>query len=161
MWNRSTTEAKSHLSKISMSIAVSRRHREHRNTIAVTSWQNRRVIRLRCSYGSAMLCAVLLRSRYDLAMINSLLVRLCYWGMVNLGASATLPLRSWRTGQLQARFKCSPTVGVTLLDSWSFSVEDLVKHDLFHSHVIELEKWRAISSIKASCSNFLAVVPKL
>ena len=51
-----------------MSVAVLWRHREHRSTIAVTSWRNRRVIHPRCSYASITLCAILLRSvrsRYD------------------------------------------------------------------------------------------------
>ena len=54
------------------------------------------------------------RSRYDLATTNVLPRRLCYLGIVNIGASATLPLRSWRPGQLQAWFKCPPKVGVAL-----------------------------------------------
>ena len=52
-WTRRATEAKSHRSKIIMSVAVSRRHHEHRSTIADTSWRNRRVIHPRCSYASA------------------------------------------------------------------------------------------------------------
>ena len=37
-----------------------------------------------------------LRSRYDLALINALPRRLCYLGIFNIGASATL-LASWPT----------------------------------------------------------------
>ena len=74
---------------------------------------------------------------YALATINALPRRLCYLGKVNLGASATLSLRSWRSGQLQAWLKCSPKVGVALLDSRANSAEDLVRHERFHSHVIE------------------------
>ena len=53
-------------------------------------------------------------------------------GIVNLGASATLLLRSWRSGQLQAWFKCSAKVGVALLNSRPNSVEALVKHERFY-----------------------------
>ena len=56
--------------------------------------------------------------------------RLCFLGIVDISASATLPLRSWRSGQLQALFKCLPKVGVALLDSRTNS-------ERFHSHVIE------------------------
>ena len=79
------------------------------------------------------LCAALLRSvrsHYDLATTNASPRRLCYLGIVNLGAYATLPLRSWHSGQLQAWFKCSPKVGVVLLDSRTNSEQ-------FRSHVIE------------------------
>ena len=72
---------------------------------------------------AATLCTTLLRSvhsHYDLATTNALLWRPCYLGIVNLGAS----------GQLQALFKCSLKVGVTLLDSRTNSEQ-------FHSHVIE------------------------
>ena len=67
---------------------------------------------------------------YALTTTNALPRRLYYLGIVNLGASATLPLRSWRSGQLQALFKCSPKVGVALLDSRTNS-------ERFHSDVIE------------------------
>ena len=63
---------------------------------------------------AATLYAILIRSvrsRYDLATIYVLLFR-----HSNLGASATFRLRSWRSGQLQAWFKCSPKVGVALFD---------------------------------------------
>ena len=56
-------------------------------------------------------------SLYALATTNALPRRLCYLGIVNIGAFATLPLHSWRPGQLQAWFKCPPEVGVALLDS--------------------------------------------
>ena len=69
-------------------------------------------------------------SRYDLSTTNALQQRLCYLGIVNIGAPATLPLRSWRSGQLQALFKCSPKVGVALFDSRT-------NLECFHSHVIE------------------------
>ena len=84
-------------------------------------------------HDAATLCATLLcsvRSHYDLATTNALPWRLCYLGIVNLGASATLPLCTWRSGQLQALFKCSPKVDVSLLDYMTNS-------GLFHSHVIE------------------------
>ena len=42
-----------------------------------------------------------------------------------------------RNRQLQAWYKCFPEVGVTLLDPRANSVEDFVKHERFHSHVIE------------------------
>ena len=64
---------------------------------------------------AATLCAILLcsvRSHYDLATTNALPRRLYYLGIVNLGASGTLQLHSWRSGQLQAWFECSPKVGV-------------------------------------------------
>ena len=55
------------------------------------------------------------RSRYDQrASAATVLFR---YSIVNIGASATLPPRSWRPGQLQAWFKCLPKVGVALLDS--------------------------------------------
>ena len=49
---------------------------------------------------AATLCAILLRSvrsvrsHYDLATTNALPRRLCYLGIVNLGASGTLQLHS-------------------------------------------------------------------
>ena len=46
---------------------------------------------------ASMLCSV--RSCYNLATTNALPWRLCYLDIVNTGASATLPLRSWRSGQ--------------------------------------------------------------
>ena len=98
-------------------------------------------------YASAALCAILLRSVrscYDLATTNALPQRLCYLDIVNMGASATLPLRSWRSGQLIAWFKCSPKVGVAILDSRTTS-------ECFHAHVIE--ELRAIFQ--------LVIVPKL
>ena len=116
-----------------MGVSVSRRHREYRSSIAVTSRRNRRVIYPRCSYASAVLCAILLRSVrscYDLATTNALPRRLCYLDIVNMGASATLPLRSWRSGQPIAWFKCSPKVDVAILDSRTTS-------ERFHAHVIE------------------------
>ena len=86
-----------------MSVAVSRRHRENRSTIAVTLWRNRELF----VRDAALLYAILLRSGYDLATINALLMRLCFLAIVNLGASASLPLRSMRSGQLQAWLKCT------------------------------------------------------
>ena len=71
---------------IFMSIAEFRRYREHRNTIAVTWWRNHRVS-LRCSYASAMICAILLRSVrsiYDLTTINAVPWRLCLLGKSTL-----------------------------------------------------------------------------
>ena len=67
---------------------------------------------------------------YTLTTTNALPRRLCFLGIVNLGASATLSLRFWRSGQLQALFKCPPKVCVALLDSRTNSEQ-------FHSHVIE------------------------
>ena len=43
-----------------------------------------------------------------------LALRLFYLDMVNLGASATLPLRYWCSAQPHAWFKCSPKVGVAI-----------------------------------------------
>ena len=135
-----------------MCVAVSRRHREHRSSIAVTSWRNRRVIHPRCSYASTTLLLHYARSCYalcalattSLATTSPLPRRLCYFDIVNIGASATLPLRSCRSGQLNAWFKCSPKVGVAILDSRTTS-------ERFHAHVIE--KLRAIFE--------LVIVPKL
>ena len=72
------------------------------------------------------------RSCYNLATTNALPRRLCYMYLdtVNICASATLPLRSRRSGQLSAWFKCSPKVGVAILDSRTTS-------ERFHAHVIE------------------------
>ena len=119
-----------------MSVAVSQRHREHRSTIAVASWCNHRVIRSCCGFTSATLCTILLRSarsRYDLATTNALPWRLCFSSLADLGASGTLLLRSCRSAVLHVRFKCFP---------WCYSfrfcansVEYLVKHAWFHSHV--------------------------
>ena len=84
-------------------------------------------------YASAALRAILLcsvRSCYDLATTNALPRQLCYLDIVNMGASATLPLRSWRSGQLIAWLKCSHKVGVAILDSRTTS-------ERFHAHVIE------------------------
>ena len=81
---------------------------------------------------TATLSATLLRSvrsHYALATTNVLPRRLCYLGIAYLDASATLPLRSWRSGQFMALFKCSPKVGVALLDSRTNSEQ-------FRSHVI-------------------------
>ena len=69
-------------------------------------------------------------SCYALATTNALPQRPYYLGIVNLGDSATLLLRPWRSGQLQAWFKCSPKVGVALLDSRTNSERS-------HSRVIE------------------------
>ena len=88
-------------------------------------------MQLRFYYASAALCAILLRSvRYELATTSALPRQLCYLDIVNIGASATLPLRSWRSGQLNAWFKCSPYVDVAILDSRTTS-------ERFHAHVIE------------------------
>ena len=127
-----------------MTVAVSRRHREQRSTIAVTSCRNHRVIHPRYSYASVTLYLILsrsVRSRYDLAMTIALPRRLCNLGIANLGASAMLPQRSKLSGQLQVWFKCSPKVGVRLLDSRTNS-------ERFHSH--EIEEWRAIFHLHCS-----------
>ena len=130
-----------------MVVAVLRRHREHRSSIAVTLWRNRRVIHPRCSYASTALCAILLRSVrscYELATTSALPRRLCYLDIVNIGAFATLPLRSSRSGQLNAWFKCSPKVIVAILDS-------RITSERIHAHVIE--ELRTIFQ--------LVIVPKL
>ena len=96
---------------------------------------------------SAALCAILLRSVRScnkLATTNALPRRLCYLDIFNIGTSATLPLRSWRTGQLNAWFKCSPKVGVAILDSRTTS-------ERFHAHVNK--ELRAIFQ--------LVIVPKM
>ena len=82
------------------------------------------------SYALYALTTTLLGPCYDLATTNALPRRQCYLGIVNFGASVTLPIRSWRSGQLQTLFKCFPKVGVALLDSRTNS-------ERFHSHVIE------------------------
>ena len=74
----------------------------------------------------------------------TLLRRLCYLDIVSIGASATLPLRSWRSGQRNAWFKCAPKVDVAFLDSRTTS-------ERFHAHVID--ELRAIFQ--------LVIVPKL
>ena len=74
-----------------------------------------------------------------------------------------LPLRSWRSDQLQGWFKCSPEVGVTLLDSMTNSVEDLVKHKRFTSHVIYLPSivlWLVGHSVQIVAVWFLNMPPK-
>ena len=116
-----------------MGVAVSRRYHEQCSSVAVTSWRNRRVIHPRFYYASAALCAILLRfvrSCYELATTSALPRRLCYLDIVNIGASATLPLRSSRSGQLNAWFKCPPKVNVAILDSRTTS-------ERFHARVIE------------------------
>ena len=84
------------------------------------------------------------RSYYKLATTSALPRRLCYLDIVNIGASAMLPLRSWHSGQLNAWFKCSPRVDVAILDTRTTS-------ECFHAHVIE--EVRAIFQ--------LVIVPKL
>ena len=101
-------------------------------------------MQLRFYSASAALCAILLRSCYELATTNALSRRLCYLDIVNIGASATLPLPSWRSGQLNAWFKCSHKVGGDILDSRTTS-------ERVHAHVIE--ELRAIFQ--------LVMVPKL
>ena len=118
-----------------MGVAVSRRHREHRSSIAVTSWRNRRVIHPRCNYASTRLLPRYALSCYALcafATTSALPRQLCYMylDIVNIGASNTLPLCSSRSGQLNAWFKCSPKVDVAILDSRTTS-------ERFHAHVIE------------------------
>ena len=54
---------------------MSREHRGHRSTIAITSWRNRRVSRPRCSYASATLFAILLRSVRSLCALCTLSLR--------------------------------------------------------------------------------------
>ena len=70
------------------------------------------------------------RQTVSLEKQMSVKVRHGYLDVVNIGASATLPLRSWRSGQLNAWFKCSLKVGVAILDSRTTS-------DRFHANVIE------------------------
>ena len=135
-WTRSAAGASSHRSTNVMSVAVSQRHREHRSTIAVASWCNRRVILSCCGYTSATLCTILLRSarsRYDLATTNALQWRLCYLSIADHGASGTLLLRSCRSAVLHLWFKCFPWY--YSFRFWANSVEDLVKHAWSHSHV--------------------------
>ena len=83
--------------------------------------------------------ALLLRSArscyalYVLATSSPRPTRFCgdyYSGIVNLGAYATLPLRSCSSGSLQALFKYSPKVDVAFLDSRTNS-------ERFHPHKIE------------------------
>ena len=74
-----------------------------------------RVIRPRCSYA--------LRYPVTALATTSLRSTLSYLVIANLCASVTLPLHSWRSGQLQAWFKRTPEVGVTPLDSRANSVE--------------------------------------
>ena len=71
----------------------------HRGEISSYSY----AMQLRFYYASAALCAILLcsvRSCYDLTTTNALPRRLCYLDIVNMGASATLPQRSWRSGMV-------------------------------------------------------------
>ena len=96
---------------------------------------------------SAALCTILLRSVrscYELSTTSALPRRLCYLYIVTIGASATLPLRSWRSGQLNVWFKCSPKVDVAILEARTTS-------EPFYAHVIE--ELRAIFQ--------LVIVPKL
>ena len=104
-------------------------------SLSHASWRNRRVtcIHPRCSYASTTLLLGYARSCYALcalATTNALPRRLCYLDVVNIGASATLPLHSWRSVQLNAWFKCSLKVGVAILDSRTTS-------ERFHANVIE------------------------
>ena len=118
----------------------------HRGEIAESFIRDTATLLLRFYYASAALCAILLRSVrscYELATTSALPRRLCYLDKVNIGASATLPLRSWRSGQLNAWFKCSPKVDVAILDSRTTSVR-------FHAH--DIEELRAIFQ--------LVIVPK-
>ena len=78
----------------------------HRGEIAELFIRDAATLLLRYARSCYALCA--------LATTNALPRRLCYLDIVNIGASATLPLRSWRSGQLSAWFKCSPKVGVTI-----------------------------------------------
>ena len=96
----------------------------------------RHIVAISPSYSSAMQLRSV-RSRYDQRASD---VTVLFRHRRPWRFKSTLPLRSWRSGQLQAWFKCSPKVGVALLDSRTNSVEDLVKHERFHSHVIKLEK---------------------
>ena len=82
------------------------------------------------SYSSAMQLRFCCAMRDLVTLLLRLPRRLCYIDIVNIGASATPPLRSWRSGQLNAWFKCSPKVGVAILDSRTTS-------ERFHAHVIE------------------------
>ena len=119
-----------------MSVAVSQRHRVHRSTLAVTSWRNRSyssVMQLRFCYALCdlvTLCALSLQPRYDQHASEATVIfrHSQPWRFGN--AFATLPLRSWCSGKLQALFKSSPKVSVALLDSRTDSEQS-------HSHVIK------------------------
>ena len=76
----------------------------HRGEIAELFIRDAAALRLR----SARPCY----APYALATTNAHPRRLCYLGIDDLGASGTLPLHSWRSGELQALFKCSPKVYV-------------------------------------------------
>ena len=70
---------------------------------------------------------------YVLATSSLRPTRFCgdyYSSIVNLGAYATIPLRSFSSGPFQAWFKYSPKVDVAVLDSRSMS-------ERIHSHEIE------------------------
>ena len=109
--------------------AVSWRHREHRSSIASNRGEIAKLfIRDAATLLLCFCCAILLRfvqSCYDLATTKALPQWLCHLDIVNIGASATLRLCSWISGQLNAWFMCSPKVGVAILDSmdhlWAFS----------------------------------------
>ena len=99
-----------------MSVSVSQRHCD----LGAQSPSQRAEIVELFIRDAATLRSILLRSvhsRYHLATTNALLRRLCYLDIVNVGASTALPRRSCRSGQPEAWFKCSPKVGVALLDS--------------------------------------------
>ena len=81
----------------------------HRGEIAELFIRDAATLPLRYARSCYALCT--------LATTNALPRQMCYLDIVNIGASATLPLRSWRSGQLNAWFKCSPKVGVAILDS--------------------------------------------
>ena len=95
---------------------------------------NSSAMQLRLYYASAALCAILLRSVgscCELATTNASAATVLFrhsqhWRFCH--ASPTL--RSWRSGQLNAWFKCFPKVGVAILDSRTTS-------ERFHAHVIE------------------------
>ena len=72
-----------------------------------------------------------IHSGYHLATTNALPRRLCYLGIVNLGASVTLPLRSWHAlGVLANARPCS---------SASLKLDSRTNSERFHSHAIEDE----------------------
>ena len=116
-----------------MSVAVSRRFvaqsPSHRGEIAELHIRAAATLLLRSSRSGYAL--------YALATTNALPRRLCFLGIVNLCGSATLRLRFWRSGQLQAWFKCLPKVGVALLDSRTNS-------ERFHYRVIKNEELSSI-----------------
>ena len=100
------------------SIAATVQSSSHRGQIAESFDRDAATLPLR----SARFCDAL----YALTTTNALPQRLCHLSIANIGASATfchasatLLLRSWRSGQLRVLFTCFPEVGVNLLSSRS------------------------------------------